>query len=184
MFRNILGHVICEKSSGIFSIDNSESLSFIPLYNSRIRIYIRENRFSTSALLNLVSLVSSYHFLLFQISHPIGCFSQFLNYFGVNIFVLWKFVLLQKRILYFAPPPVGVQCYRGMSVFKLKNTKPISYLPSTHITFANINFALLVLNFVGINFCESNFLYFFYFSFRYLLNDFFSGLFFVYILTL
>ncbi|XP_057291637.1 DENN domain-containing protein 11-like [Hydractinia symbiolongicarpus] len=47
-----------------------------------------------------------------KISHPIGCFSQFLNYFGVNIFVLWKFVLLQKRILYFAPPPVGVQCYR------------------------------------------------------------------------
>ena len=48
-----------------------------------------------------------------QITHPAGCFPQFVKFFGEHIFVLWKFVLLQKRILFFSPPPVGVACYRG-----------------------------------------------------------------------
>ncbi|KAL5467702.1 hypothetical protein EMCRGX_G031965 [Ephydatia muelleri] len=47
-----------------------------------------------------------------NISHPAGCFTQFLQYFGVNIFVLWKLALLKKRILFFSPPPIGVVCYR------------------------------------------------------------------------
>lgn len=47
-----------------------------------------------------------------KITHPAGCFTQFIKFFGEQIFVLWKFVLLQKRILFFSPPPVGVACYR------------------------------------------------------------------------
>ncbi|XP_068722188.1 DENN domain-containing protein 11-like [Montipora capricornis] len=47
-----------------------------------------------------------------KITHPAGCFPQFVKFFGEHIFVLWKFVLLQKRILFFSPPPVGVACYR------------------------------------------------------------------------
>ncbi|CAN8024689.1 unnamed protein product [Ixodes persulcatus] len=47
-----------------------------------------------------------------QITHPAGCFSQFLNYFGEKVFLLWKFALLKKRILFFSPPPIGVVCYR------------------------------------------------------------------------
>ena len=50
---------------------------------------------------------------LFQITHPAGCFSQFIRFFGEQIFTLWKFALLQKRILFFSPPPIGVVCYRG-----------------------------------------------------------------------
>lgn len=50
-----------------------------------------------------------------KITHPAGCFPQFIKFFGEQIFVLWKFVLLQKRILFFAPPPVGVACYRVYS---------------------------------------------------------------------
>ncbi|KAG9462461.1 hypothetical protein GDO78_014082 [Eleutherodactylus coqui] len=38
--------------------------------------------------------------------------SQFIKFFGEQIFVLWKFALLRKRILIFSPPPVGVVCYR------------------------------------------------------------------------
>ena len=53
-----------------------------------------------------------------QITHPAGCFPQFIKFFGEQIFVLWKFVLLQKRILFFSPPPVGVACYRGMEILK------------------------------------------------------------------
>lgn len=52
-------------------------------------------------------------FSAFQITHPAGCMSQFIKFFGEQIFVLWKFALLRKRILIFSPPPVGVVCYRG-----------------------------------------------------------------------
>ncbi|XP_061189570.1 DENN domain-containing protein 11-like [Saccostrea echinata] len=47
-----------------------------------------------------------------KITHPAGCFSQFIKFFGANIFILWKLVLLQKRILFFSPPPIGVVCYK------------------------------------------------------------------------
>ncbi|XP_019484838.1 PREDICTED: LOW QUALITY PROTEIN: protein LCHN-like [Hipposideros armiger] len=47
-----------------------------------------------------------------KITHPAGCMSQFIKFFGDQILVLWKFALLQKRILIFSPPPVGVVCYR------------------------------------------------------------------------
>ncbi|XP_072013324.1 DENN domain-containing protein 11-like [Amphiura filiformis] len=47
-----------------------------------------------------------------KITHPAGCFAQFLNFFGDQIFVLWKYVLLQKRIVFFSPPPIGVVCFR------------------------------------------------------------------------
>ncbi|XP_070574662.1 DENN domain-containing protein 11-like [Ptychodera flava] len=47
-----------------------------------------------------------------KITHPAGCFSQFIKFFGEQIFVLWKYILLQKRILFFSPPPMGVVCYR------------------------------------------------------------------------
>ncbi|XP_064466566.1 DENN domain-containing protein 11-like isoform X2 [Ornithodoros turicata] len=47
-----------------------------------------------------------------EITHPAGCFSQFMNYFGEKIFLLWKFALLRKRVLFFSPPPIGVVCYR------------------------------------------------------------------------
>uniref|UniRef100_H3ADI4 DENN domain-containing protein 11 n=1 Tax=Latimeria chalumnae TaxID=7897 RepID=H3ADI4_LATCH len=48
-----------------------------------------------------------------QITHPAGCMSQFIKFFGEQILILWKFALLRKRILIFSPPPVGVVCYRG-----------------------------------------------------------------------
>lgn len=49
-----------------------------------------------------------------QITHPAGCMSQFIKFFGEQILILWKFALLRKRILIFSPPPVGVVCYRGI----------------------------------------------------------------------
>uniref|UniRef100_H3CTQ8 DENN domain-containing protein 11 n=1 Tax=Tetraodon nigroviridis TaxID=99883 RepID=H3CTQ8_TETNG len=47
-----------------------------------------------------------------KITHPAGCMSQFIQFFGEQILVLWKFALLRKRLLIFSPPPVGVVCYR------------------------------------------------------------------------
>ena len=51
-----------------------------------------------------------------EITHPAGCFSQFLEFFGAKVFALWKLSLLKKRILIFSPPPIGVICYRGNDV--------------------------------------------------------------------
>eukprot|EP00057_Strongylocentrotus_purpuratus_P031656 XP_785244.2 PREDICTED: protein LCHN [Strongylocentrotus purpuratus] len=47
-----------------------------------------------------------------KITHPAGCFSQFLSFFGEQIFTLWKYILLRKRVLFFSPPPIGVVCYK------------------------------------------------------------------------
>lgn len=47
-----------------------------------------------------------------KITHPAGCMSQFIQFFGEQIMVLWKFALLRKRLLFFSLPPVGVVCYR------------------------------------------------------------------------
>jgi hypothetical protein len=52
-----------------------------------------------------------------KITHPAGCFSQFLNFFGEKIFIIWKLILLHRRILFFSPPPVGISCYRGENVY-------------------------------------------------------------------
>ncbi len=48
-----------------------------------------------------------------QITHPAGCFTQFLQFFGPSVFVLWRLSLLKKKIVLFSPPPIGVVCYRG-----------------------------------------------------------------------
>ncbi|XP_061677394.1 DENN domain-containing protein 11 [Syngnathoides biaculeatus] len=56
-----------------------------------------------------------------KITHPAGCMSQFVQFFGEQIMVLWKFALLRKRLLIFSPPPVGVVCYRVYCCCSLAN---------------------------------------------------------------
>ncbi|XP_029378512.1 DENN domain-containing protein 11 [Echeneis naucrates] len=56
-----------------------------------------------------------------KITHPAGCMSQFIQFFGEQIMVLWKFALLRKRLLIFSPPPVGVVCYRVYCCCSLAN---------------------------------------------------------------
>lgn len=97
-------------------------------YDDLIKYFIRyrncpqQNNYVTSPVNNLIRTSDINTGVLFQpgiedlpmmkITHPTGCFSQFIKYFGVDIFSLWRFILLKKRILFVAPPPVGVQCYR------------------------------------------------------------------------
>ncbi|XP_067132410.1 DENN domain-containing protein 11-like [Centruroides vittatus] len=47
--------------------------------------------------------------------HPEECFSEFVKFFEDKIFVLWKFALLKKRILFFSSPPIGNVCHRVYS---------------------------------------------------------------------
>ncbi|KAG8138293.1 putative Protein LCHN-like protein [Naja naja] len=56
--------------------------------------------------------IHKYMYPEMKITHPAGCMSQFIKFFGEQILTLWKFALLRKRILIFSPPPVGVVCYR------------------------------------------------------------------------
>nr|XP_033813905.1 DENN domain-containing protein 11 isoform X6 [Geotrypetes seraphini] len=68
-----------------------------------------------SAYLQPIHWLPSIHRYMYpemKITHPAGCMSQFIKFFGEQILVLWKFALLRKRILIFSPPPVGVVCYR------------------------------------------------------------------------
>ncbi|XP_042563006.1 DENN domain-containing protein 11-like [Clupea harengus] len=71
---------------------------------------------------NMVAAVSTpKHFMSpeIKVSHPAGCVSQFVQFFGEQVMVLWKFALLRRRILIFSPPPVGVVCYRVYSCLAL-----------------------------------------------------------------
>uniref|UniRef100_A0AAX7V4C3 DENN domain-containing protein 11 n=1 Tax=Astatotilapia calliptera TaxID=8154 RepID=A0AAX7V4C3_ASTCA len=95
-----------------------------------------------------------------KITHPAGCMSQFIQFFGEQIMVLWKFALLRKRILIFSPPPVGVVCYRvycccclanvslpgiGVSVPELR--------PFFYINIADISALETELSYVACNCC-------------------------------
>ncbi|KAG8438684.1 hypothetical protein GDO86_005029 [Hymenochirus boettgeri] len=70
-----------------------------------------------------------------KITHPAGCMSQFIKFFGEQIFVLWKFALLRKRILIFSPPPVGVVCYRGTTekIFEQKQNLYDVYVDNQNV---------------------------------------------------
>ncbi|XP_062374168.1 DENN domain-containing protein 11-like isoform X3 [Sardina pilchardus] len=67
------------------------------------------------------------HFLTpdMKVTHPDGCMSQFVQFFGEQVMVLWKFSLLRRRILIFSPPPVGEVCFRVYSCCALANV-PLS----------------------------------------------------------
>jgi len=41
-----------------------------------------------------------------------GTFAYFFKFFGVSVFTLWKAMLLNKKIVFYSPPPIGVVCYR------------------------------------------------------------------------
>ncbi|EDV25431.1 uncharacterized protein TRIADDRAFT_13058, partial [Trichoplax adhaerens] len=67
---------------------------------------------SNTSVLKVRLLISEYTEYHYSITHPAGCFSQFIKFFGVKIFPLWRLILLQKKILFYSPPPVGIACYR------------------------------------------------------------------------
>lgn len=56
-----------------------------------------------------------------KVTHPSGCVSQFLQFFGDQVMILWKFALLRRRLLFFSLPPVGVVCNRVYSCCALAN---------------------------------------------------------------
>lgn len=76
-----------------------------------MKVWKHQNTLSCRWSCSSVSFTERPSFL--QITHPAGCMSQFIQFFGEQIMVLWKFVLLRKRLLIFSPPPIGVVCYRG-----------------------------------------------------------------------
>ena len=49
-------------------------------------------------------------------------FKNFLNTYGLNVFLLWKYSLLNKRILFYDIPPISTNCLNVYSCFILKNT--------------------------------------------------------------
>ncbi|KAH9515644.1 DENN domain-containing protein 11 [Bulinus truncatus] len=78
-----------------------------------------------------------------KITHPAGCFSQFIKFFEEQIFVLWKFALLQRRIIFFSPPPIGVVCYRVycaccLANHSIPNLNSIELKPHFYVNVADI----------------------------------------------
>lgn len=49
-------------------------------------------------------------------------FDTFLNIYGLNIFLLWKYAILNKRILFYDNPPISTNCLNVYCCFILKNT--------------------------------------------------------------
>ncbi|KAJ3214223.1 hypothetical protein HK099_006963, partial [Clydaea vesicula] len=58
------------------------------------------------------TLIESVGIQELKYAHPLQNFNvfEFLEFFGSNIFVFWKYSLLKKRILFFSDPPVEVGC--------------------------------------------------------------------------
>ena len=51
-----------------------------------------------------------------QITHPAGCFSQFLQFYGPHIFILWKLALLRKRNILYSRPCILLHRLRPHSL--------------------------------------------------------------------
>ncbi|XP_013774275.1 protein LCHN-like [Limulus polyphemus] len=78
-----------------------------------------------------------------KVSHPTECFCHLMNFFGEQLFLLWKFALLKKRILFYSPPPVGTVCYRvyctsclvrhSVADIDLRVTQPLFYVSLSDI---------------------------------------------------
>jgi collagenase-like PrtC family protease len=65
-------------------------------------------------MLNEISQMKQAPIERFKILPRIGSFSQFVQYFGVSVFALWKNILTKRRILFYNLPPVESSCYHGM----------------------------------------------------------------------
>lgn len=100
------------KVKNIILCGNKHPLMYLFGWTSEFRRWGLDTFSSISNKLFL-TLSPPYSPQFFQITHPAGCMSQFIKFFGEQILILWKFALLRKRILIFSPPPVGVVCYRG-----------------------------------------------------------------------
>ncbi|KAJ3332280.1 hypothetical protein HDU76_000770 [Blyttiomyces sp. JEL0837] len=87
-----------------------------------------------------VGLVDSVGLRDLQSEHPVAHFYQFVNHFGSNIFTLWKSVLLQKRILFYAIPPVERQCYNifCMQLLGSHSVPGTFHIPSQPMFFVNV----------------------------------------------
>ncbi|KAJ3194368.1 hypothetical protein HK101_002888 [Irineochytrium annulatum] len=70
---------------------------------------MRKERAGREPLMN-VHLVESMGLPHLQADHPVKSFPNFVSVFGRNVFALWKYVLLQKRVLFYGVPPVKVLC--------------------------------------------------------------------------
>lgn len=80
---------------------------------------------------------------IMETRHPEECFSEFVKFFEEKIFILWKFALLKKRILFFSSPPIGNICHRvystnclvAHSMPNIENpiSKPLFYVNITDI---------------------------------------------------
>lgn len=83
-------------------------------YNSLLSYYnqFRVCEFKNNWLHSPQNILGVEDLPVLKITHPAGCFSQFLNFFSEKIFIIWKLILLHRRILFFSPPPVGISCYR------------------------------------------------------------------------
>ncbi|CAB4000170.1 Hypothetical predicted protein, partial [Paramuricea clavata] len=117
-------------------LENPGSYSNLENYYNKFRICKRKNNWLHSPQ-NILG-VEDLPFL--KITHPAGCFSQFLNFFGEKIFIIWKLVLLHRRILFFSPPPVGISCYRVYCACLLgSHSIPLSFETGTNpLFFTNI----------------------------------------------
>eukprot|EP00123_Amoebidium_parasiticum_P020436 comp4997_c0_seq1/m.1089 comp4997_c0_seq1/g.1089 ORF comp4997_c0_seq1/g.1089 comp4997_c0_seq1/m.1089 type:complete len:449 (-) comp4997_c0_seq1:18-1364(-) len=63
---------------------------------------------------------------------PAGSLVQCVQYFGPVIFTLWKLMLMQKRVLLYAPPPVGPACLRVYVLAQLGRLE-LPFLPEETI---------------------------------------------------
>ncbi|KAJ3096740.1 hypothetical protein HDU97_005606 [Phlyctochytrium planicorne] len=86
-----------------------------------------------------VGLIESVGLPELQKDHPVSYFPKFIQIYGQNIFSLWKYVLLQKRVLFYGIPPVENLCYNIFCLNLLAaNTIPIFQVPIRSQFFINV----------------------------------------------
>ncbi|KAJ5070065.1 protein lchn [Anaeramoeba ignava] len=75
--------------------------------------------------------------------HPVGSFSNFINFFQINCLLIWKAAHLRKRILFFSMPPiadVSFQVYCACFLTKLpKKNNEFSIIDPNPLFYVDLN---------------------------------------------
>ncbi|KAJ3112105.1 hypothetical protein HDU96_004940 [Phlyctochytrium bullatum] len=86
-----------------------------------------------------VGIIESVGLPELQKDHPVGYFPKFAQVYGPNLFALWKYVLLHKRVLFYGLPPVENLSYNVFCMNLLgASTLPLFHIPTRSQFFVNV----------------------------------------------
>ncbi|KAL5033385.1 hypothetical protein BDV3_000375 [Batrachochytrium dendrobatidis] len=109
------------KAVGIVVSNNASLFTHLPFLQQQAARFVRNQGSLDDLIAYFIkhqqnpfpyrNMIESFSLENFKIGHPASHLPAMVSLFKVKIFVLWKYALLQKRILFYGQPPVQQSCH-------------------------------------------------------------------------